>query len=156
MQRLQREQLEHVVKMQLLHERNLEIRPASEVLKSLPFRAARSFGITVGTGSALTVAASLFVFRDFKVVKNDLKVAVPVLATYSGIDFGVNVALTAVAGKRTPERAMSVVSGGIAGGITGYVFGKGMPRPTIGGAIAGAVFGYARNSPLEAFGLDRY
>jgi hypothetical protein len=156
MELLRREQLEHVVKMQLLHERNLEIRSFSEVLKTLPLSAVKSFGIAVGTGSALTAAASLFVFRDFRIARNDLKVAFPVLSSYAGIDFGVNFLLTKAAGRRTPERMTSVISVGVAGGVAGYIFGKGMPRPTIGGAIAGALFGYIRNTPMEAFGLDRY
>jgi hypothetical protein len=142
--------------MQLLYEENADIRPYSEIVKDIPFRAVKSIGTTIGLGSLLTAGSSFFVFRKLQVAKNDLKVALPVLTSFSAIDFTVNMALTRLTGKRTPERYMSVISGGVAGGAVGYIYGKGMPRPTIGGAIAGLVYGYVRNWPLDTLGLDRF
>jgi hypothetical protein len=154
--RLTKEQLEHVIKMQLLYERNSDIRHVSEIVSEIPGKAAKSIAITTSVGSALTFGSSLFVFRKLTPACADLKQAVPVLAAFSALDFGVNFTLTKGFGKRVPERWMSVTSGGAAGATLGYVLGKRMPRPTILGGIAGALYGLVRNYPLEVLGFEPF
>ncbi|KAK8896282.1 hypothetical protein M9Y10_014179 [Tritrichomonas musculus] len=151
-----KDQLSEIIKMQLIYEKNTEIRPFFEIVKDIPSRAAKNFGITVTTGSLLTFGSSFYAFRKFGVAVKDVKTALPVITSFSAIDFGVNFTITKAAGKVWPERWISTTSSSIAGAACGYIFGKHKLKPTIAGSVAGMIYGYFRNVPLEYIGIDPF
>jgi hypothetical protein len=111
--------------------------------------------LTTAVGSALTIGSSFFVFRDLRTAKKDLCQALPVLLSFSAIDFGINYPLSKIFGKRVPDYWMSTASAAAAGATIGYVYG-GKCRSALAGGIIGAAYGYIRNIPLDILGLDRY
>lgn len=153
---LSKEQLEVLIKIQLLDQKNYEIRPRIEVAKEFPFKLAKSVGITFTTGTLLTSAASGFAMRNMKSVKEDLSLAVPVLGMFSGIDFAVNYTLTKSFGCKNPTRTICVASGATAGAACGYYFGDKKWKPTLFGGIAGGIYGAIRNTPLELLGFEPF
>lgn len=148
--------MKRIVEMQLLYDENMDIRPYKEIILDIPKQCVRSVGITVGTGTLLTWGSSFFVFRSAKIANSDVRKALPVLGKFSAIDFGVNMALTKLTGKRVPERWMSVTSSATAGACIGYSLGGKKIKPTVGGGVLGAIYGYMRNWPLDLFGLDPF
>ena len=152
---LTKDELDHVIKSQMNTHLNIEIRPVKEILREFPMKAIKSVGISTSLGSFMTLCSSLYVFRDFRMVGKDMKVAVPALLQYSTIDFSINYGLTKAFKKRRPERWMCVTSSGIAGSYIGWHYGKRAPT-TIFGGVMGAIYGYVRNTPLTMFGFDPY
>ena len=155
-QRLTKKDIEELVKMQLLYDKNIEIRPYGEIAKEFPLRAIKSIGLTTAIGSSLTWSSSFFVFRKLSVANNDVKIAFPILATFGGIDFGINYTLTKATGKVAPTRWISIASSSAAGASCGYIFGNYKMKPALFGGIAGAIYGAVRNYPLELLGFQPY
>ncbi|KAH0787890.1 hypothetical protein GPJ56_008239 [Histomonas meleagridis] len=155
-QRLTKKDIDELIKMQLLYDKNMEIRPIKEVAKDFPIRAIKSIGLTTAIGSSLTWASSLFVFRKPSIANNDVKIALPILTTFGGIDFGVNYTLTKFTGKVNPTRLISITSSSIAGASCGYIFGNHKIKPTLFGGVAGALYGAVRNYPMEILGFQPY
>ena len=149
------DQLETIVKNQLLYEKNIECRSNKEIIKELPFKALKSFSLTTGLGTTMTFGSSLFVFRNFKIVKSDIQEVLPVLSMFSTIDFTINYTLTKSLGKIRPERWICCTSGATSGAITGWYFGKSW-KPTLFGGICGGIYGSIRNYPLELFGYEPF
>ena len=87
-------QLEKIVKNQLMYEKNYEIREISEFIKEIPFKAIKNIGISTALGTTITLGSSLFIFRNIEAVKNDLNQILPVLGVFSSIDFSINYSLT--------------------------------------------------------------
>lgn len=156
MSKLTKEQMDRVIKMQLLYEKNCDIRPYKEIICDIPKKAVKSFALTTSLGAGLTWGSSFFVFRKLKIANADVATALPVLAGYSAVDFGVNFALTKGFGKKAPERWMSVTSGATAGAVVGYHIGGRKMKPTIAGGVLGALYGYVRNYPLDLFGYEPF
>lgn len=153
---LSRDQIKHLVQMQLLYDENIDIRSYSEMALDAPKQCIKSVGLTTGFGTLATWGSSFFVFRSLKIANNDVKKALPVLGKFSAIDFGVNFALTKITGKRVPERWMSVASSSTAGACVGYSLGNKKLKPTVAGGIIGAIYGYTRNWPMDLFGFDPF
>ena len=151
---LTKDQLSEIIKMQLIYEKNTEVRPFLEIVKDIPSKAAKSIGISVATGSALTFGSSFYAFRKFKIALKDTKTTLPIIASYSAMDFGINFTITKAAGKVWPERWISTTSSAMAGAACGYIFGNHKVKPTIAGGVAGMIYGYFRNVPLEYLGID--
>ena len=152
---LTRDELDYVIKSQMNTHLNMEIRPIKEIIKEIPVKALKSVGISTSLGSFMTLSSTLYVFRDFKMVGKDLKIAFPALLKFSAIDFTINYGLTKAFKKRRPEKWMCVASSGIAGSYIGWNYGRRAPT-TIFGGVVGAIYGYIRNTPLTMFGFDPY
>lgn len=152
---LTKEELDYVVKSQMESIHNREIRPISEILKEIPFKAFKSVSLTTSLGTSMTICSSLYVFRDFKMVSRDLKIAIPALLKFSAIDFSINYGLTKAFSKCRPEKWMCTTSSAVAGSILGWHYGKRVPTAIFGGTV-GAIYGYVRNAPLKMFGFEPY
>ena len=155
-ERLTREDLASIIQNQLLYDKNIETRPISEILLEMPVNAAKSFLLTVGVGAGLTWSSSMFAFRRASIANRDVKIALPVLVSFSSIDFCVNFALTKASGKAVPTRGISAASGSIAGASLGYFLSDHKLKTTVFGGIAGALYGYLRNIPMEILGFNPY
>ncbi|EAY14885.1 hypothetical protein TVAG_379950 [Trichomonas vaginalis G3] len=153
---LTKEQLEVLIKIQLLDEKNYEIRPKIDIVKEFPFKLTKSVGITLGTSTLLTAAASGFAMRNIKSVKEDLGLAIPVFGMFSGIDFAVNYTLTKSFGYKNPTQPICIVSGATAGAACGYYFGNKKLKPTLFGGIAGGIYGAIRNTPMNLLGFEPF
>ena len=156
MSKLTKEQMDRVIKMQLLYEKNYDIRPYTEIAVDIPPMAAKSMLLTTTFGSALTWGSSFFVFRKLSIANSDVAKAFPVLTAFSAMDFGVNFTLTKLCGRRSPERWMSVASSATAGGVVGYHLGNKKVKPTIAGCVLGGLYGYVRNYPLDLLGYEPF
>lgn len=153
---LTKDQLSEIVRMQLIYEKNTEVRPFFEIVKDIPSKAAKNIGITVTSGSALAFASSFYAFRKFNIAAKDVKTALPVLTTFSAIDFGINFTVTKATRRVWPDRWISTASSSMAGAACGYIFGNHKIKPTIAGGVAGMIYGYMRNIPLEYLGIDPF
>jgi hypothetical protein len=153
---LTKEELSHVLKMQLYYEKNRDVRSYIEIARDFPLRLSKSVGLTMATGIGLTFGSSFFVFRRFSTAVADVKQAVPAVAAFATADFGLNYALTRVTGKRIPERWMSVASASAAGVGVGYVVGGGRGKSAVLGGVCGAVYGLVRNYPMDLLGFEPF
>ncbi|OHS95110.1 hypothetical protein TRFO_38656 [Tritrichomonas foetus] len=154
--KLTKDQLSEIVKMQLIYEKNTDVRPVTEMAKDLPFKMIKNVGITTTLGSALTFGSSVYSFRRLDIATKDVKTALPFLTSFSCIDFGINYTLTKATGRKAPDRWISVTSSAAAGATVGYVFGNRRARPTIAGGVIGMAYGYLRNTPLQLFGIEPF
>ena len=150
------DQIEFLIKYQLLEQKNLEIRPIKEIIKEFPFKCTKSLLITTTLGTTLTAGISGFTFKNMESVKKDVQLALPVLGMFSAVDFSVNYTLTKTFGKKNPTRAISITSGTCAGAACGWYFGNHQVKPTVFGGLCGGLYGALRNTPLEFFGIEPF
>ena len=153
---LTKDQLSEIIRMQLMYEKNTDVRPFFEIIEDIPSKAAKNFGITVTAGSALAFGSSFYAFRKLNIAAKDVKTALPVLTTFSAIDFGINYTITKATRRVWPDRWISTASSSMAGAACGYIFGNHKIKPTIAGGVAGMIYGYMRNIPLEYLGIDPF
>ena len=150
------DQIEFLIKHQLLEQKNLEIRPVKDIAKEFPIKCLKSVGITTGFGTAFTAGFSLLTFKKLESAKGDVKLALPVLGMFSAVDFSVNYSITKLTGKKNPTKTISITSGTCAGAACGWYFGEHRVKPTVFGGVCGAIYGAIRNTPLEFLGIEPF
>jgi hypothetical protein len=153
---LTKDQLSHVLKMQLYYEKNYDIRPYSEIAKEFPLRLAKSVSLTATAGAMLTFGSSFFVFRKLSTAVGDVRQAAPVLGAFATTEFALNYALARMTGKRVPERWMTIASSSVAGAGVGYIAGGRSGKSAAFGGVCGAVYGLVRNYPMDLLGFDPF
>ena len=150
------DQIEFLVKHQLLEQKNCEIRPVKEIAKEFPIKCAKSLTLTSVFGITMTAGISGFTFRNMDSVKKDVALALPVLGVFSTVDFSINYAMTKALGKKNPTRPICITSGTCAGAACGWYFGNHQVKPTVFGGVCGGIYGALRNTPLELLGIEPF
>ena len=153
---LTKDQIEFLVKHQLLEEKNIEIRKPKEFVKEIPQKCFKSMALTTTLGTAMTAVVSGFTFKEMGVVKKDVKTALPFLGLFSTVDFMVNYTLTKATKKKNPTRLISITSGSCAGATCGWYFSNHQVKPTIFCGVAGGIYGALRSTPLEMLGFEPF
>jgi hypothetical protein len=140
---MSRDELGEIVRRQLSR-KGWDVRTGDEFIADMAKSVFYIPVITVGSGLVAVSAASIFATRSTTGLGLDLRTIRAPLACFAAVDCAGQILLNALRRASPPAMMESpwvpVASGGVAGGVTGFAFGKTVKATAIG-AAAGSLWG---------------